>query len=112
MSIFIVSGTNSPQPTNVVMGQVIKENGELSSINLNIAEITDLSKKEIYESFFNFVGSYVSVEIKNCPHTGNFNHVTPESVETDMVVIDYATLSESEKAKIDNAINALNEFAS
>jgi helix-turn-helix protein len=111
MSVFIVSGSNAPETTHIVMGQFQNPEGVIVPLNININEIQDPVKKAVYDSFFNFVGSYVSVEIINSPFVGDFNHVTPNSVENDAIVIDYNTLSQSEKEKVDNAFTALYELS-
>lgn len=107
MSVFIVSGSNAPETTHVVMGQFKKSNGDEAVVDLNIETILDPAKKAIYDAFFNFVGSYVSVEIINSPYEGDFNHVTPLVVEKDAIIIDYSLLAQAEKDKIDNAFALL-----
>lgn len=112
MSVFIVSGSNNPETTHVVMGQFLNAQNETIVVNINIDEIADPVKKAVYDSFFNFVGSYVSVEIINSPFNGDFNHVTPTVVEKDAIVIDYQTLSQIEKDKIDEAFAVLYQLSS
>lgn len=107
MSVLIVSGSNAPNDTHVVMGQYVTKAGESKEIFIDINEVQDPAKKEIYNAFFNFVGSYVTVELVNSPYTLDCNHVTPSNVELDSLILDYNTLGAVEKAKIDAAFDVL-----
>jgi len=107
MSVFIVSGSNAPETTQVVMGFYKKSDGEHKHFMIDITAVEDPAKKAIYNEFFNFVGSYTTVELINSPYQLDCNHVTPNTVELDSIVIDYTTLSVKEKAKIDAAFAVL-----
>jgi hypothetical protein len=110
MSVFIVSGSNAPATTEVVMGQFLDNTGNIKSVNINVEEIQDPAKKAVYDAFFDMVGNNVSVELINSPYQGDFNHVTPSAVALEALVIDYNTLSAGDKAKVDNAFTMLNEI--
>ncbi len=107
MSVFIVSGSNAPEPTHLVIGQFKKTTGEEATLEIDVDAIQDPAKKAVYNAFFNFVGSYVSVEIINSPYQLDCNHITPLPVELDAIVLDYNTITAAEKEKIDNAFALL-----
>jgi|Laugrespbdmm15sn_2_1035079.scaffolds.fasta_scaffold30878_2 hypothetical protein len=103
MEINIISGSNAPENTNVIMGIY---NDTDQNININTLS-TEL--KNDYTSFFNFTGNYVSLNIINAPYALDANHVTPDIVKDDLIVIDYLLLSETDKIKINNFINIFNK---
>jgi hypothetical protein len=111
MSIFVVSGSNTPATTQVVMGDFINTNGEYKTVNIDVTTIQDPSKKAVYDAFFNLVGSNVTVEVINSPHQGSFNHVTPNAVALEAVVLDYSTMNAGDKSVVDNAFALLTATA-
>lgn len=107
MSVLIVSGSNAPQTTQVVMGFFRKADGELKNFFIDITSVEDPVKKAIYNNFFNFVGSHTTVELVNSPYELDCNHVTPNVVELNSMTIDYSTLAPEEKEKVDAAFAIL-----
>lgn len=110
MSVFVVSGSNAPATTQLVMGQFLDNSGTPKVVNINVEEIQDPAKKAVYDAFFGLVGSNVSVELINSPYKGEFNHVTPNAVDLEALIIDYSTLNAGDKAKVDNAFAMLNQI--
>lgn len=97
MSFIIYSGSNAPEPTNVLLG--------LTTDNF-FRDVTQFTPehKAIYNAFFNAVGSYTTVRIINSPYTLTVDHVTPNSVSLEVIELDYLSLSQVEKDAIDNAV--------
>lgn len=102
MEINILSGSNAPETTNVLMGTY-------NNTDQNI-DVTTLSNalKTKYNAFFNFTGNYLNVIIINAPYELSANRVTPDSIEFDIVTIDYDTLSNNDKKKIDDLATIFN----
>jgi len=96
MEINILSGSNAPETTNVLMGMY---NG--IDQNVDVIALSNALKTK-YDAFFNFTGNYSNLTILNTPYELSANRVTPDSVELDTVTIDYNTLSTVDKKKIDN----------
>jgi hypothetical protein len=102
MEINILSGSNAPQDTNVLMG-LYNDTDQ----NIDVNALSTLLKTD-YNTFFNFTGNYMSLTILNAPYSLEANRVTPLDVELDTMVIDYETLSSADKKKIDDLINVFN----
>lgn len=102
MEINILSGSNAPQDTNVLMG-LYNDTDQ----NIDVNTLSTLLKAD-YNTFFNFTGNYMSLTILNAPYLLEANRVTPLDVELDTMVIDYETLSSADKKKIDDLINVFN----
>lgn len=94
MDINILSGNNSPETTNVVMG-MYKDKG----VNIDISTVS-LPAKQLYDAFFNMVGSHTSLSIVNSPYKFEGNHVTPNVVTLQSVIIDFNSLSVADKQKV------------
>jgi hypothetical protein len=106
MSVQIISGSNAPENTNVIMGEVINQEGENKSIFIDIETISPAGK-QIYDDFFSVIGLNAKVIIKNSPYNYDGNHVTPLSVDAEIVEIDYNELPAAAKAKIDAGFQLL-----
>jgi hypothetical protein len=102
MEINILSGSNAPQDTNVLMG-LYNDTDQ----NIDVNTLSTLLKAD-YNTFFNFTGNYMSLTILNAPYSLEANRVTPLDVELDTMVIDYETLSLVDKKKIDDLVNVFN----
>jgi putative transposon-encoded protein len=102
MSILIISGSNLPEETNVVMGDMLDSNGKNVSINIDITTISE-DAKVVYNKFFELVGNSSKIEISNSPYNYNGNHVRPILIENNMIEIDYSVLNQDDKDVIDNA---------
>jgi hypothetical protein len=102
MEINILSGSNAPQDTNILMG-LYNDTDQ----NIDVNALSTLLKAD-YNTFFNFTGNYMSLTILNAPYSLEANRVTPLDVELDTMVIDYETLSSADKKKIDDLINVFN----
>lgn len=111
MEINILSGSNAPESTNVIMGQFIKTNGEFKDINVSI-ETASVESKAIYDNFFNMTGKHASLSIINSPYNFEGNHVSPDAVDLESVVIDYTILSANDKSIIDAAFALLESIES
>jgi len=96
MEINILSGSNAPESTNVLMGMYND-----TDQNIDVIALSNVLKTK-YNAFFNFTGNYANLIIINAPYELSANRVTPDSVELDTVTIDYNTLSANDKEKIDN----------
>jgi hypothetical protein len=102
MEINILSGSNAPQDTSVLMGLYND-----ADQNINVNSLSTLLKAE-YNKFFNFTGNYAKLIIINAPYTLDANRVTPDAVESDLITIDYSLLSKIDKVKIDNLVKIFN----
>lgn len=102
MEINILSGSNAPETTNVLMGIY---NGTDQNVDANALSS---SLKKDYNSFFNFTGNYTNLIILNAPYDLDANRVTPDAVEDDLITIDYSLLSDADKVKIDNLVKIFN----
>jgi hypothetical protein len=97
--MFIVcSGSNPTGDVNVIMGII---NGEPICFNVN--NFTP-EQKNVYDEFFSVVGLHSSTIIENCPFSFAVSHVTKLDVGLDMVTIDFDSLGEDEKNKIQVAV--------
>jgi hypothetical protein len=96
VEINILSGSNAPETTNVLMGLYNNINQ-----NIDVSTLTTTLKTK-YNAFFNFTGNYANLIIINAPYELSANRVTPDVVEIDIITIDYNTLSATDKKKIDN----------
>lgn len=102
MEINILSGSNAPETTNVLMG-IYNDTDQ----NIDVNTLSTSLKKD-YDSFFNFTGNYTKLIIINAPYNLDANCVTPDAVEDDLITIDYSLLSDANKVKIDNLVNIFN----
>jgi hypothetical protein len=102
MEINIISGSNAPQDTNVLMGLYNNTDQNIDANTLST------SLKVDYNTFFNFTGNYVSLTILNTPYSLEANRVTPLDVELDTMIIDYEILSLDDKKKIDDLVKIFN----
>lgn len=109
MSVLIISGSNLPDNTNVVIGDMIDSEGKNCSLNIDMNEVSS-GAKEVYSNFFELVGIYSKLEILNSPYNYNVSHVTPEEVINDIKSIDYSILNQGDKDVIDNAFEMLSNF--
>jgi hypothetical protein len=99
MEINIISGSNAPETTNVLMGMYNDTNQ-----NIDVTELNNTLKTK-HDAFFNFTGNYLNLIIINTPYELSVNRVTPGAVEIETVTIDYATLSNTDKNKVDNFVS-------
>jgi hypothetical protein len=97
MILSIYSGSNSPEPTNVLMGTIV------NSFSLDVTQFTP-AQKGVYDAFFNAIGSYTSVNVLNAPVNMDLTHVTPNTVSQEWVDIDYSTLAAAEKKAVDDMV--------
>ena len=63
---------------------------------------------QICDDFINLVGSHVTIVITNSPYNfEDVNYILNGSADTDVVELDYSSLSVSDKEKVDNFSNLL-----
>ena len=106
MSVQIISGSNAPENTNVIMGEVINQEGENKSVFIDVETISPAGK-QIYDDFFGIIGLNAKTTIVNSPYNYDGNHVTPLAVASEIVEIDYNELSAAAKEKIDAGFQLL-----
>lgn len=96
MEINIISGSNQPETTNVIMGFYNEKD-----IDVNVDDLSS-SDLQAYNDFFDFVGNVVVVKISNCPFFMDCNRVTPVTVLDENNFLDYTLLLPSDKTIVDN----------
>ena len=95
----IHSGSNPTGDTNVIMGIV---NGKTICFDVNNF---DVNQKKVYTDFFGVVGSHATVILVDCPFDLNVDHVTKNDVASEVASINYPSLTQTKKTKIETAFN-------
>jgi hypothetical protein len=107
MSFTVLMGNSGEPNAELVFGMTT----DYKSFNLDIDQATPEQQK-ICTDFFELVGGHAAVSILNSAH--NFedcNYVVVSGVETDAVDVDYSTLSNINKGKINAFANLLTSLA-
>jgi hypothetical protein len=91
-SFFI--GTNLPNGTNILMGDV---DGNMFSKNFD--ELSS-QQKDIYQNLLNTIGLHATVNLTNFNSNFYCNIIIPEEIEINIVDIDFADLPQNKKDHI------------
>ena len=107
MSFTIMMGNSAPATTEAVFGSTT----DYKSFNLDIDQATPEQQK-ICTDFFGLVGGHATVNILNSNHDFNdCSYIVVLGVETDIVDVDYTSLSNINKGKINAFANLLVSIA-
>lgn len=107
MSFTIMMGNSAPATTEAVFGSTT----DYKSFNLDIDQATPEQQK-ICTDFFALVGGHATVNILNSNHDFNdCSYIVVSGVETDIVDVDYNSLSNINKGKINAFANLLKSLA-
>lgn len=95
--------SSAPATTNVVMGFVGTSNIYL---DLDTASVAD---KKIVNDFIEVIGNHLTVNVLNYNGLDYFeaNIVVPGETDLESIDIEYSTLSDSDKNKVEEFINLL-----
>ena len=107
MSFIVDMGNTGDLNNELVFGST----NDYKGFNLNLDQATP-AQQEICANFFALVGGHVTVNILNSAH--NFEdctYVVVSGVETDVVDVDYTSLSNINKGKINAFANLLKSLA-
>ena len=98
---------SAPATTEAVFGAT----EDYKSFNLNLDQAT-AEQQKICADFFALVGGHATVNILNSAHDfQDCNYVVVSGVETDIVDVDYSTLTTAKKGKINAFANLLVSIA-
>lgn len=99
-------GNSTPATTEAVFGSV-----DFKSFYLDLDQAT-VDQQKICADFLALVGGHASVNIINSDHDfDDCNYVVVNGIETDAVELDYSSLSNTNKGKINNFANLLKSLA-
>jgi len=107
MSFLISGGNSTPSTTKSVFGMT----GDYKMFNLDLNTAT-VEQQNICEDFFSLIGYHSSVNITNSGY--NFEdctYVLVDGVDSENSELDYLTLSNEEKEKINKFSNLLIEIS-
>jgi len=100
-------GSSAPATTEAVFG----ETEDYKSFSLNLDQTTPENQK-VCADFLALVGGHATVNILNSAHDfQDCNYVVVSGVETDIVDVDYSTLTAAKKSKINAFANLLVSIA-
>lgn len=107
MSFIVQMGNSGSAGTEAVFGST----ADYKSFSLNLDQASAEDQK-ICSDFFALVGGHTTVNILNSTHDfEDCNYVVVSGVEIDIVEIDYSTLSNINKGKINAFANLLKSIA-
>lgn len=107
MSFIVDMGNSGDVMTEAVFGSTT----DYKSFNLNIDQATP-EQQQICANFFALVGGHATVNILNSTHDfEDCTYVVVSGVETDVVDVDYTSLSNIDKGKINAFASLLKEIA-
>lgn len=107
MSFIVDMGNTGDLNNELVFGTT--EDYKSFSLDLDQAKPEE---QEICANFFALVGGHATVNILNSSHDfQDCNYVVVSGVETDVVDVDYSSLSNANKGKINAFANLLKEIA-
>ena len=107
MSFIVMMGNSAPETTEAVFGHTV----DFKMFNLNLDQATP-EEQEVCANFFALVGGHATVTILNSAHDfEDVNYIVVSGVETDVVEVDYSTLSNTNKGKINAFANLLKSIA-
>jgi hypothetical protein len=102
----VTMGNSSPATTEAVFGTT-----DFKSFYLDLDQAT-ADQQKICADFFALVGGHASINIINSDHNfDDCNYVVVSGVETDIVEVDYDSLTTTKKGKINNFANLLKSLA-
>jgi hypothetical protein len=107
MSFTVLMGNSGEPNSELVFGTT----ADYKLFNLDLDQATP-AQQEICANFFALVGGHATVTILNSAH--NFqdcNYIVVSGVETDVVDVDYSSLSNINKGKINAFANLLVSIA-
>jgi hypothetical protein len=103
MSYFIQMSTSEIPNNELVFGMT----SDFKNFNIVLKDATQ-QNQQICNDIFNLVGGHMTVVITNSPYNfEDVNYILNGSVGTDVVEVDYSSLSVSDKEKVDNFSNLL-----
>lgn len=106
MSFIVTMGNSTPATTKAVFGNV-----DLKSFYLDLDQATT-NQQNVCSEFFNLVGGHVMVNIINSQYNfDDCNYVLVDGIDGEIVEIDYAVLSTSDKQKINAFADLLKSLA-
>ena len=107
MSFIVDMGNTGDLNNELVFGST----NDYKGFNLNLDQATP-AQQEICANFFALVGGHVTVNILNSAHDfEDCAYVVVSGVETDVVDVDYSSLSNINKGKINAFANLLKSLA-
>lgn len=107
MSFIVNMGNTGDLGNELVFGST----ADYKSFSLNLDQATS-DQQQICANFFALVGGHVTVNILNSAHDfEDCNYVVVSGVETDVVEVDYSSLSNVNKGKINAFANLLKSIA-
>ena len=107
MSFIVDMGNTGDLNNELVFGST----NDYKGFNLNLDQATP-AQQEICANFFALVGGHVTVNILNSAHDfEDCTYVVVSGVETDVVDVDYTSLSNINKGKINAFANLLVSIA-
>lgn len=106
MSFTVLMGNSGELNAEVTFGTTI----DYKPFSLDIDQATPAQQK-ICADFFALVGGHATVTIINSAHEFiDCNYIVASGVETDVVDVDYNSLSNDDKIKIDEFASLLNNI--
>jgi hypothetical protein len=106
MSFIVTMGNSSPATTEAVFGTT-----DFKSFYLDLDQAT-ADQQKICADFLALVGGHASVNIINSDHNfDDCSYVVVSGVDTDIVEVDYDSLTTTKKGKINNFANLLKSLA-
>lgn len=100
-------GNSAPSTTQAVFGMT----SDYKSFNIDLNNVTPEQKK-ICEDFFYVVGAHSSVNIINSSYNfEDFSYVVLSGVDNELVDLDYQTLSNEDKEKINTLYDFITEVS-
>ena len=107
MSFIVDMGNSDDVNTEAVFGSTT----DYTPFYLDIDQATP-AQQEICANFFSLVGGHATVNILNSAHDfEDCTYVVVSGVETDVVDVDYSTLTAAKKGKINAFANLLKSLA-
>lgn len=107
MSFIVMMGNTGDLDNELVFGTT----EDYKSFNLDLDQ-SKPEEQEICANFFALVGGHATVNILNSNHDfQDCNYVVVSGIATDIVDVDYASLSNANKGKINAFANLLKEIA-
>ena len=107
MSFLISGGNSTPSTTKSVFGMTY--DCRMFNLDLNVATV---EQQKIYEDFFSVIGYHSQVNIFNSGiDFEDCTYVLVDGVDSETTELDYLTLSNEEKEKINKFSNLLIEIS-
>lgn len=96
MTLYNSVSSSLPATTYCIMGNTLDYS---YFIDLSVASVED---KQIVTDYINIIGKHSSANIENYPADKFFeiNIVMPEETDSEIVTIDYASLTEGDQSKV------------